>query len=361
MARVYNFSAGPSMLPESVLKTAQQEMMEYGKSGQSVMEMSHRSSVYDAIIVETEAALRRVLNIPDNYKVGFIQGGASMQFDMIPINFMTTGEADYLVTGQFSKKAADEAKKYGKVNIIANGKDSNFTVIPDVTNLTYSPNASYVHICENNTIFGTRFANLPTPPANIPLIADMSSCILSRPTDISKYGVIYFGVQKNVAPAGLAVVIVREDLLGNAPENTGAMLNYKTLIDENSMYNTPPTYTIYMMGLVLKWIENEIGGLAKMEERNNKKAAVLYDYLDSQSFFKAPVEKSSRSIMNVTFTSPSEELDKKFCKLAEENGFVNLKGHRSVGGMRASIYNAMPIEGVEKLVELMKKFSADNA
>lgn len=361
MARVYNFSAGPSMLPEAVLKTAQQEMLEYGKSGQSVMEMSHRSSVYDAIIVETEAALRRVLNIPDNYKVGFIQGGASMQFDMIPINFMTTGEADYLITGQFSKKAADEGKKYGTVNVIANGKDSNFTLIPDVDKLQYSTNASYVHICENNTIFGTRFEKLPSPPANIPLIADMSSCILSRPTDVSKYGVIYFGVQKNVAPAGMAVVIIREDLLGKADEKTGAMLNYKTLIDENSMYNTPPTYTIYMMGLVLKWIENDIGGLAKMEERNNKKAALLYDYLDSQSFYNAPVDKSCRSIMNVTFTSPSEELDKKFCKEAEAAGFVNLKGHRSVGGMRASIYNAMPIEGVEKLVAFMKKFAAENA
>lgn len=361
MARVYNFSAGPSMLPEEVLKTAQQEMLEYGKSGQSVMEMSHRSSVYDAIIVQTEAALRRVLNIPDNYKVGFIQGGASMQFDMIPINFMTTGEADYVVTGQFSKKAADEGKKYGTVNVIANGKESNFTLIPDVDKLIYSPNASYVHICENNTIFGTRFEKLPAPPANIPLIADMSSCILSRPTDVSKYGVIYFGVQKNVAPAGMAVVIIREDLLGKADEKTGAMLNYKTLIDENSMYNTPPTYTIYMMGLVLKWIENEIGGLEKMEERNNKKAALLYDYLDSQEFYKAPVDKSNRSIMNVTFTGPNEDLDKKFCKEAEAAGFVNLKGHRSVGGMRASIYNAMPLEGVEKLVDFMRIFAAENA
>lgn len=360
MARVYNFSAGPSMLPEAVLKTAQQEMLEYGNSGQSVMEMSHRSSVYDAIITETEASLRRVLNIPDNYKVGFIQGGASMQFDMIPINFMGTGEADYLVTGQFSKKAADEGKKYGTVNVIANGKESNFNIIPNVDELKYSPNASYVHICENNTIFGTRFEKLPTPPANVPLISDMSSCILSRPTDVSKYGVIYFGVQKNVAPAGMAVVIIREDLLGKADEKTGAMLNYKTIIDESSMYNTPPTYTIYMMGLVLKWIE-ELGGLEKMEERNNKKAALLYDFIDSQSFYKAPVAKTNRSIMNVTFTSPSEDLDKKFCKEAEAAGFVNLKGHRSVGGMRASIYNAMPIEGVEKLVSFMRTFAADNA
>ncbi|MEG2166318.1 MAG: 3-phosphoserine/phosphohydroxythreonine transaminase, partial [Ruthenibacterium sp.] len=255
MERVYNFSAGPSMLPLSVLQTAQAEMLSYGSSGQSVMEMSHRSAVYDAIIKETEAALRRVLDIPDNYKVGFIQGGASTQFDMVPMNLMTTGEADYLVTGQFSGKAAKEAEKFGTVHIIASGKENNFTQIPDVATLKYSENASYIHICENNTIYGTRFTKLPQA-ANIPLVADMSSCILSRPTDVSKYGLIYFGVQKNVAPAGMAVAIVREDLLGNAPESTPSMLNYKTLIDAESMYNTPPCYTIYMMGLVLKWIEN---------------------------------------------------------------------------------------------------------
>ncbi|MEG0178756.1 MAG: 3-phosphoserine/phosphohydroxythreonine transaminase [Oscillospiraceae bacterium] len=360
MARVYNFSAGPSMLPEAVLKTAQGELVEYGTSGQSVMEMSHRSSVYDAIITETEAALRRVLSIPDNYKVGFIQGGASMQFAMVPMNLMTTGEADYIVTGQFSNKAAKEAAKFGKVNIIASTKDDNFTCIPDVDSLSYSENASYVHICENNTIYGTRFNKLPQP-AGIPLVADMSSCIMSRPCDVSKYGVIYFGVQKNVAPAGMAVAIVREDLLGNAADNVPAMLNYKTLIDEKSMYNTPPCYTIYMMGLVLKWIENDIGGLANMEKLNNEKAAILYDYLDSQSFYKAPVRKCDRSIMNVTFTSPSAELDKKFCEMTTAEGLVNLKGHRSVGGMRASIYNAMPKSGVEKLVELMRKFAKENA
>lgn len=360
MARVYNFSAGPSMLPEAVLKTAQAELVEYGGSGQSVMEMSHRSGVYDAIIKETEASLRRVLAIPDNYKIGFIQGGASMQFAMVPMNLMTTGEADYIVTGQFSSKAAKEAAKFGKVNVIASSKENNFTCIPDVGTLKYSPNASYVHICENNTIYGTRYTTLPAPN-NIPLVADMSSCIMSRPTDVSKYGLIYFGVQKNVAPAGMAVAIVREDLLGKAADNVPAMLNYKTLIDENSMYNTPPCYTIYMMGLVLKWIETEIGGLANMEKLNNAKAALLYDYLDSQSFYKAPVNKPDRSIMNVTFTSPSEELDKKFCAMATENGMVNLKGHRSVGGMRASIYNAMPREGVEKLVELMTRFAKENA
>ncbi|MEG1153168.1 MAG: 3-phosphoserine/phosphohydroxythreonine transaminase [Ruthenibacterium sp.] len=360
MERVYNFSAGPSMLPLSVLQTAQAEMLSYGSSGQSVMEMSHRSAVYDAIIKETEAALRRVLAIPDNYKVGFIQGGASTQFDMVPMNLMTTGEADYLVTGQFSGKAAKEAEKFGTVHIIASGKENNFTQIPDVATLKYSENASYVHICENNTIYGTRFTTLPQA-ANIPLVADMSSCILSRPTDVSKYGLIYFGVQKNVAPAGMAVAIVREDLLGNAPENTPSMLNYKTLIDAESMYNTPPCYTIYMMGLVLKWIENDVGGLAKMETINNAKAALLYDYIDASGFYKNPVNPPDRSIMNVTFTSPNEALDKKFCAEAAAAGFVNLKGHRSVGGMRASIYNAMPSEGVAKLVDFMKQFAAANA
>ncbi|MEG1322132.1 MAG: 3-phosphoserine/phosphohydroxythreonine transaminase [Ruthenibacterium sp.] len=360
MERVYNFSAGPSMLPLSVLQTAQAEMLSYGSSGQSVMEMSHRSAVYDAIIKETEAALRRVLAIPDNYKVGFIQGGASTQFAMVPMNLMTTGEADYLVTGQFSSKAAKEAAKFGTVHVIASGKENNFTQIPDVDTLQYSENASYIHICENNTIYGTRFTKLPQA-AGIPLVADMSSCILSRPTDVSKYGLIYFGVQKNVAPAGMAVAIVREDLLGNAPENTPAMLDYKTLIDAESMYNTPPCYTIYMMGLVLKWIENDVGGLAKMEAVNNAKAALLYDYIDASGFYKNPVNPPDRSIMNVTFTAPNEALDKQFCAEAAAAGFVNLKGHRSVGGMRASIYNAMPSEGVAKLVDFMKQFAAKNA
>ena len=362
MARVYNFSAGPSMLPLSVLKTAQAELLEYGSSGQSVMEMSHRSSVYDAIIKETEAGLRRVLNIPDNYKIGFIQGGASTQFAMVPMNLMTTGEADYLVTGQFSGKAQKEAAKFGTANIVASSKDKNFTYIPDVDQIAYSKNASYIHICENNTIYGTRFTKLPQVEG-IPLVADMSSCILSRPTDVSKYGLIYFGVQKNVAPAGMAVAIVREDLLENARTDLArpAMLDYKTLIDAESMYNTPPCYTIYMMGLVLKWIENEVGGLEKMEAINNAKAKLLYDAIDSSSFYQNPVNKPDRSIMNVTFTSPSEELDKKFCAASTAAGFVNLKGHRSVGGMRASIYNAMPTEGIEKLVAFMKQFAEENA
>lgn len=359
MARVYNFSAGPSMLPEQVLKTAQAELLDYKGSGQSVLEMSHRSSVYDAIIKETEAAMRRVLSIPDNYKIGFFQGGASTQFAMVPMNFMTTGEADYIVSGNFSKRAAEEAAKFGKVNIVANSKDKNYTYIPDVDAIAYSENASYVHICENNTIFGTRYTKLPQPKG-IPLIADMSSCILSRPTDVAKYGAIYFGVQKNVAPAGMAVAIVREDMLGNAPANTPAMLDYKTIIDNESMYNTPPCFCIYMTGLVLAYIENEIGGLAAMEKLNNEKAALLYDYLDKSDFFKNPVEKEYRSIMNVTFTAPTAELDKKFCAEAEKEGFVNLKGHRLVGGMRASIYNAMPKQGVVDLVDFMKQFEKTN-
>lgn len=360
MARVYNFSAGPSMLPEKVLMTAQKEMLEYGSSGQSVLEMSHRSSWYDAIIKDTEARLRKVLNVPDNYKIGFFQGGASTQFAMVPLNLMTTGEADYIITGQFSNKAAKEAEKFGKVNIVASTKEQNFTYIPDVDKIQYSKNASYIHICENNTIYGTRYTKLPQVDG-IPLVADMSSCILSRPTDVSKYGLIYFGVQKNVAPAGMAVAIVREDLLGNAGEQVPTMLNYKTIIDKESMYNTPPCFCIYMTGLVLKYIEEEIGGLAEMEKINNVKSAMLYDYIDSQSFYKNPINKADRSIMNVTFTSPNTDLDKKFCAEAAEAGFVNLKGHRTVGGMRASIYNAMPTEGVEKLVEFMKEFAANNA
>jgi len=359
MARVYNFSAGPSMLPETVLKKAQSELLEYGSSGQSVMEMSHRSGVYDGIIKDAEATLRRVLSIPDNYKVGFFQGGASTQFAMVPLNLMTTGAADYIVTGNFSKKAAEEAAKFGRATVVASSKDKNFTYIPDVKAISYSPDSSYIHICENNTIFGTRYVELPQVDG-VPLVADMSSCILSRPTDVSKYGLIYFGVQKNVAPAGMAVAIVREDLLGHAADTVPTMLNYKTIIDADSMYNTPPCWCIYMMGLVLHYLEDEVGGLAAMERINNAKAALLYDYLDSQSFFKNPVEKKYRSIMNVTFTSPSAELDKKFCAEAAERGFVNLKGHRLVGGMRASIYNAMPTEGVEKLVAFMRDFERRN-
>ena len=359
MARVYNFSAGPSMLPEAVLKKAQAELLEYGASGQSVMEMSHRSKWFDDIIKETEAALRRVMNIPDNYKVGFFQGGATQQFAMVPLNFMTTGKADYIVSGNFSNLAAKEAAKFGQVNIIGNSKDKNFTYIPDVKALPYTPDASYIHICQNNTIFGTQFAEIPQVEG-VPLVADMSSMILSKPVDVSKYGCIYFGVQKNVAPAGMAIAIIREDLLGKAAANVPTMMNYTAILDKDSMYNTPPCWCIYMTGLVLNWLENEVGGLAAMQQINEAKAKVLYDYLDGQEFFTNPVEKPFRSTMNVTFTSPNADLDKKFCAEAAAAGFVNLKGHRLVGGMRASIYNAMPAEGVDQLVQFMEDFRKAN-
>lgn len=365
MARVYNFSAGPSMLPEAVLRRAQAELLDYKGSGQSVMEMSHRSKWFDEIIQNTEAAMRRVLKVPDNYKIGFFQGGATQQFAMVPLNFMTTGTADYLVTGNFSKKAAEEAAKFGTARIVASSKDKNFTYIPDVKALDYDPNASYVHICQNNTIFGTRYRELPQVDG-VPLVADASSMIFSEPMDVSKYGCIYFGVQKNVAPAGMAVAIIREDLLGKAakgfePAQLPTMMNYTTLLDADSMYNTPPCWCIYMTGLVMDWLENDVGGLAAMQARNEAKAQVLYDYLDGQEFYKNPVEKKYRSMMNVTFTSPDADTDKAFCAAAAEAGFVNLKGHRLVGGMRASIYNAMPAEGVDKLVEFMEGFRRANA
>ena len=342
MARVYNFSAGPSMLPEKVLRQAQAELLEYGDSGQSVMEMSHRSKWFDAIITETEATLRRVMNIPDDYKVGFFQGGATQQFAMVPLNFMTTGKADYLVTGNFSNLAAKEAAKFGEVKIVASSKDKNFTYIPDV-----------------NAI-GTQYVEVPQVEG-VPLVADMSSMILSKPVNVSKYGCIYFGVQKNVAPAGMAIAIVRDDLLGHAADTVPTMMNYTTLLAKDSMYNTPPCWCIYMTGLVLKYLENDIGGLENMQKINEAKAKILYDYLDGQEFFRNPVEHRYRSTMNVTFTSPDPDMDKKFCAEAAEAGFVNLKGHRLVGGMRASIYNAMPTEGVEKLVDFMEKFRKANA
>ena len=355
MARVYNFSAGPSMLPEKVLKQAQAELLEYGNSGQSVMEMSHRSKWFEQIIADTEASLRRLMNIPDNYKVGFFQGGATQQFAMVPLNFMTTGKADYIVTGNFSNLAAKEAAKFGQVNVVASSKDKNFTYIPDVNAIDYTPGASYIHICQNNTIFGTQYVELPQVEG-VPLVADMSSIILSRPVDVSQYGCIYFGVQKNVAPAGMAIAIIREDLLGHAADSVPTMMNYTTLIGKDSMYNTPPCWCIYMTGLVLDYLEHEVGGLAAMQQINEAKAKVLYDYLDSQNFYKNPVEHRYRSTMNVTFTSPDPDTDKLFCAKAAEAGFVNLKGHRLVGGMRASIYNAMPAEGVAKLVQFMEDF-----
>ena len=360
MNRVYNFSAGPSMLPVPVLQKAQADLLDYHGSGMSVMEMSHRSKWFDEIIQNTEAGIRKVLNVPDNYKIGFFQGGATQQFAMVPLNFMTTGTADYLVTGNFSKKAAEEAAKFGTARIAASSKDKNFTYIPDVKAIAYDPNASYIHICQNNTIFGTTYKDVPQVDG-IPLVADMSSMIFSEPTDVSKYGCIYFGVQKNVAPAGMAIAIVRDDLLGHAADNVPTMMNYTTLLGKDSMYNTPPCWCIYMTGLVLKYLENDIGGLANMQKINEAKAKVLYDYLDGQGFFTNPVEHRYRSTMNVTFTSPNADLDKKFCAEAAEAGFVNLKGHRLVGGMRASIYNAMPAEGVDKLVDFMEKFRKENA
>ncbi len=359
MNRVYNFSAGPSMLPLPVLEKAASEMTNYNGSGMSVMEMSHRTPVYEAIIQEAEANLRKLMNIPDNYKVLFLQGGASTQFASVPLNMLKNGKADYVVSGQFSKKAYKEAQKYGDIKLIASSEDKNFTYIPKITPDMVRPDADYVHVCYNNTIFGTKYPEVPQT-GDVTLVADMSSCIISEPVDVTKFGVIYAGAQKNMGPSGLTVVIVREDLLGNQREDTPVMLNWKEMADNDSMYNTPPCYAIYVAGLVFKWVL-ELGGLEKMKEINEKKAAILYDFLDNSKLFKAVAEKEYRSMMNVTFVTGDADLDKKFCKEAEAAGFVNVKGHRSVGGMRASIYNAMPTEGVEKLVEFMKKFEAENA
>ena len=359
MKRVFNFSAGPSMLPVPVLETAASEMLDYHGSGMSVMEMSHRSPVYDAIIKEAEAKLRELMNIPDNYKVLFLQGGASTQFAAVPLNLMNkNGKADYILSGQFSTKAFKEAQKYGDAVAVASSKEDNFTYVPKTTRESFRPDADYVHICFNNTIYGTKYPYIPDT-GDIPLVADMSSCIISEPVDVSKFGLIYAGAQKNMAPAGLTVVIVREDLIGNARPVTPAMLDYKLMADNDSMYNTPPCYCIYVAKLVYEWILS-LGGLEKMKEMNKKKADLLYSYLDSQNYYIAPVEKESRSMMNVTFVTGDADLDKKFASEAAANGLQNLKGHRSVGGMRASIYNAMPYEGVERLVEFMKKFAEEN-
>ena len=359
MERVYNFSAGPSMLPEAVLQKAAEQMLCYEDSGMSVMEMSHRSPVYEKIITDAEALLRKVMNIPDNYKVLFLQGGASTQFAAVPLNLMNgSGKADYILSGQFSTKAYQEAQKYGDAFAAASSKEATFSFVPKTDKNSFRKDADYVHICFNNTIYGTKFPYIPDT-GDIPLVADMSSCILSEPVDVSRFGVIYAGAQKNMAPAGLTIVIIREDLLGNARKETPTMLDYKVMADNGSMYNTPPCWCIYVAKLVYEWIL-ELGGLEKMKERNEKKAKILYDYLDSQDYYKAPVEKESRSMMNVTFVTGNPDLDKKFAKEAAEYGLVNLKGHRSVGGMRASIYNAMPIEGVEKLVKFMKEFAANN-
>ena len=349
MARVYNFSAGPAVLPEEVLQEAADEMLDYRGTGMSVMEMSHRSKAYDTIIKEAEADLRELMNIPDNYKVLFLQGGASQQFAMIPMNLMKNRVADYIVTGQWAKKAYQEASLYGKANKIASSEDKTFSYIPDCSDLPISEDADYVYICENNTIYGTKFKTLPNTKGK-PLVADVSSCFLS-----------YGGVQKNIGPAGVVIVIIREDLITeDVLPGTPTMLRYKIHADADSLYNTPPAYGIYICGKVFKWLK-KMGGLEAMKERNEKKAKILYDYLDESKLFKGTVRKEDRSLMNVPFITGNEELDAKFVKEAKEAGFENLKGHRTVGGMRASIYNAMPIEGVEKLVEFMKKFEAENA
>lgn len=361
MKRVYNFSAGPSMLPEAVLRRAADEMLDYQGSGQSVMEMSHRSKVYEGIIGSAESLLREVMNIPDNYKVLFLQGGASSQFAMVPMNLMTkSGKADFVLTGQWATKAYKEAARYGEANVVASSKDQTFCYIPELDPATFTKDADYFHICMNNTIYGTVYHELPET-GDVPLVADISSCILSRPIDVSRFGLLYAGAQKNMAPAGLTVVIVRGDLIGHAMDITPTMFNYQIHADNDSMFNTPPCYTIYICKLVLEWLKNEIGGLENMQKINEKKAGLLYDFLDRSAMFKGTVVKEDRSLMNAPFVTGNEELDAKFVKEAAAAGFVNLKGHRTVGGMRASMYNAMPIEGVEKLVAFMEDFEKNNA
>ena len=359
MSRVYNFSAGPAVLPESVLKSAAEEMLDYNGTGMSVMEMSHRSKAYQEIIETAEADLRELMHIPDNYKVLFLQGGASQQFAMIPMNLMKNKVADYIVTGQWAKKAYQEASKYGTANKIASSEDKTFSYIPDCSDLPVSEDADYVYICENNTIYGTKFKELPNTKGKT-LVSDVSSCFLSEPVDVSKYGIIYGGVQKNIGPAGVVIVIIREDLItDDVLEYTPTMLKYKTHADAGSLYNTPPAYGIYICGKVFKWIK-EMGGLEAMKERNEEKAKILYDFLDESKLFQGTVEKKDRSLMNVPFVTGDADLDAKFVKEAKEAGLENLKGHRSVGGMRASIYNAMPKEGVQALVAFMKKFEEEN-
>lgn len=359
MGRIYNFSAGPAVLPEEVLREAAEEMLDYKASGMSVMEMSHRSKTYDSIIKEAETDLRELMNIPSNYKVLFLQGGASLQFAAIPMNLMKNGIADYIVTGEWAKKAYQEACMYGKANKIASSEDKTFSYIPDCSDLPISEQADYVYICENNTIYGTKFKTLPNTKGK-PLVADVSSCFLSEPVDVTNYGVIYGGVQKNIGPAGVVIVIIREDLItDDVLPGTPTMMKFKTHSDAQSLYNTPPAYGIYICGKVFKWIKN-MGGLDAMKAHNEAKAKILYDYLDQSKLFKGTVVKEDRSLMNVPFITGNDALDEKFIKEAKAAGFDSLKGHRSVGGMRASIYNAMPIEGVEKLVEFMKKFEEEN-
>ena len=359
MSRVYNFSAGPAVLPESVLQEAAIEMMDYRGTGMSVMEMSHRSAAYQHIIDEAEADLRDLMGIPANYKVLFMQGGASQQFAAVPMNLMKNGVADYIITGVWAKKAWQEAKMYGTANAIASSADKTFSYIPDCSDLPISEDADYVYICENNTIYGTKFHQLPNTKGK-DLVADVSSCFLSEPVDVTKYGMLYGGVQKNIGPAGVVIAVIREDLIReDVYPGTPTMLRYKTHADNGSMYNTPPAYGIYICGKVFKWLQN-MGGLEAMKLHNEKKAGILYDFLDASSLFHGTVVKQDRSLMNVPFVTGNADMDAKFVKVATEAGFANLKGHRSVGGMRASIYNAMPLEGVEKLVAFMEQFEKEN-
>ena len=359
MSRVYNFSAGPAVLPEEVLREAAEEMLDYKGSGMSVMEMSHRSKVYDTIIKEAEQDIRDLMHIPDNYRVLFLQGGASQQFAMIPMNLMKNRKAGFIVTGQWAKKAYQEAQIYGEAVKLASSEDKTFSYIPDCSNLDIPDDLDYVYICENNTIYGTKFRQLPDTKGHL-LVADVSSCFLSEPVDVGRYGIIYGGVQKNIGPAGVVIVIIREDLITeDVLEGTPTMLKYKTHADNDSLYNTPPCYGIYMCGKVFKWLKN-MGGLEEMKKRNEEKAQILYDFLDNSSMFHGTVEAKDRSLMNVPFVTGNKELDAKFVEEAAKAGLVNLKGHRSVGGMRASIYNAIPKEGVEKLVSFMKEFEAAN-
>lgn len=360
MSRVYNFSAGPAVLPEEVLREAADEMLDYKNSGMSVMEMSHRSKAYETIIKEAEQDLRDLMNIPDNYKVLFLQGGASQQFAMIPMNLMKQKKAGYIVTGQWAKKAYQEAQIYGEAVKLASSEDRTFSYIPDCSDLDIPEDLDYVYICENNTIYGTKYRELPNTKGHT-LVADVSSCFLSEPVDVTKYGIIYGGVQKNIGPAGVVIVIIREDLITeDTLPGTPTMLKYKIHADNDSLYNTPPAYGIYICGKVFKWLKKK-GGLSAMKQYNEEKAKILYDFLDQSCMFRGTVEKKDRSLMNVPFVTGNEELDAKFVKEAAAAGFVNLKGHRTVGGMRASIYNAMPKEGVEKLVAFMKKFEEENA
>lgn len=359
MARVYNFSAGPAVLPEEVLKKAADEMLDYKGSGMSVMELSHRGKEFKEIIERSQANLRELMAIPDNYKVLFLQGGASLQFAMVPLNLMTKNKkADYVHTGQWSKKAIAEAKKWGQINIIASSEDENFTYIPKLDPGSFSKDADYFYIVTNNTIYGTAYKQIPDT-GDVPLVADMSSNILSEPIDVGKFGIIFAGAQKNIGPAGVTVVIIRDDLVGKAADNLATLLNYQTHVDSDSLYNTPPTYAIYIAGLVFEWIKNK-GGLAAIKKINDEKAKILYDYLDRSKLFKSPVQKESRSIMNIPFVTGNKDLDEKFIKEALSKGLKTLKGHRTVGGMRASIYNAMPVEGVKTLVELMDEFEKKN-